>query len=309
MQQQVGAGEVSRHRRAGVETGVGNVVRRGHAAGRDGGADGGDAGPLHCGIGGIGSDHRGERAALAHGLAPARVAVSSPPWLQTTTMHYRDARVDPGRRRAYADNRWTGPGTSDKYPRAIYSYSGWNGKNSTMYLTDGSFIRLRSVTLGYTFPQRLVSKIHLKGLRVYAQGDNVFLCSRYPGWDPETSVNLDPRFYGEDALAGWKQVVDAVHAEGGKIVPQLWHVGSAKGPAQLGKVDSPSGLSKPGGEPFTEPMTDADIADTIAATASEGSFDLLMMGSHGHGTLGNLVMGSVATRVLAHCQTPVLLVR
>ena len=28
--------------------------------------------------------------------------------------------------------------------------------------------------------------------------DNVFLCSRYPGWDPETSVNLDPRFYGED---------------------------------------------------------------------------------------------------------------
>ena len=99
--------------------------------------------------------------------------------------------------KAYADNRWTGPGTSDKYPRAIYSYSGWNGKNSTMYLTDGSF-RLRSVTLGYTFPQRLVSKIHLKGLRVYAQGDNVFLCSRYPGWDPETSVNLDPRFYGED---------------------------------------------------------------------------------------------------------------
>ena len=80
----------------------------------------------------------------------------------------------------------------------MYSYSGWNGKNSTMYLTDGSFIRLRSVTLGYTFPQRLVSKIHLKGLRVYAQGDNVFLCSRYPGWDPETSVNLDPRFYGED---------------------------------------------------------------------------------------------------------------
>lgn len=39
---------------------------------------------------------------------------------------------------------------------------------------------------------------HLKGLRLYLQGDNLFLCSRYPGWDPETSVNLDPRFYGED---------------------------------------------------------------------------------------------------------------
>ena len=50
-------------------------------------------------------------------------------------------------------------------------------------------------------------------------------------------------------------------------------------------------------------------ADTIAATADKGKFDLLMMGSHGHGTLTNLVMGSVATKVLAHCSTPVLLVR
>lgn len=50
-------------------------------------------------------------------------------------------------------------------------------------------------------------------------------------------------------------------------------------------------------------------ADVIATTADKGGFDLLMMGSHGHGTIGNLVMGSVATKVLAHCGTPVLLVR
>ena len=37
-----------------------------------------------------------------------------------------------------------------------------------------------------------------------------------------------PRFYNEDALAGWKKVVDAVHAEGGRIVPQLWHVGNVR---------------------------------------------------------------------------------
>ncbi len=49
--------------------------------------------------------------------------------------------------------------------------------------------------------------------------------------------------------------------------------------------------------------------EVIAKTASEGGFDLLMMGSHGHTELGNLVMGSVATRVLASCKTPVLLVR
>lgn len=49
--------------------------------------------------------------------------------------------------------------------------------------------------------------------------------------------------------------------------------------------------------------------ELIAKVANEGKFDLLMMGSHGHSALGNLVMGSVATKVLAHCSVPVLLVR
>jgi nucleotide-binding universal stress UspA family protein len=48
---------------------------------------------------------------------------------------------------------------------------------------------------------------------------------------------------------------------------------------------------------------------SIAKLAETGKFDLVIMGSHGHGALGNLVMGSVATQVLAHCEVPVLLVR
>ena len=50
-------------------------------------------------------------------------------------------------------------------------------------------------------------------------------------------------------------------------------------------------------------------ADIIAALATKGQFDLLMMGSHGHGLLGKLVLGSVTTRVMAQCETPVLIVR
>lgn len=50
-------------------------------------------------------------------------------------------------------------------------------------------------------------------------------------------------------------------------------------------------------------------AEVIAATAEKGKFNLLMLGSHGHSSLGNLVMGSVATKVMAHCGVPVLLVR
>lgn len=47
----------------------------------------------------------------------------------------------------------------------------------------------------------------------------------------------------------------------------------------------------------------------IAKYASDNKFDLVLMGSHGHGALVNLVMGSVATQVLANCKVPVLLVR
>jgi nucleotide-binding universal stress UspA family protein len=50
-------------------------------------------------------------------------------------------------------------------------------------------------------------------------------------------------------------------------------------------------------------------AETIAALADEGKYDLLLLGSHGHSALGNLVMGSVATKVVAQCGVPVLLVR
>lgn len=77
-----------------------------------------------------------------------------------------------------------------------------------------------------------------------------------------------PFFYDEPALAGWKQVIEQVHGAGGKMGPQLWHVGSARNPAikwmAPGPVDSPSGLSSPGKQ-FGEPMSEEAIADTIAA--------------------------------------------
>ena len=51
------------------------------------------------------------------------------------------------------------------------------------------------------------------------------------------------------------------------------------------------------------------IGETIGKFADDGKFDMLLMGSHGHGTIVNMVMGSVATKVLANSKTPVLLIR
>ncbi|TPD55236.1 MAG: NADH:flavin oxidoreductase [Thalassolituus maritimus] len=101
-----------------------------------------------------------------------------------------------------------------------------------------------------------------------------------------------PFIYGEEALAGWKKVVDAVHAKGGKIAPQLWHVGAVRkegtepDPSVPGY--SPSGLFKPGRETGVA-MTKDDINDVIEAfaQAAEDSqrigFDAVEIhGAHGY---------------------------
>jgi 2,4-dienoyl-CoA reductase-like NADH-dependent reductase (Old Yellow Enzyme family) len=83
-----------------------------------------------------------------------------------------------------------------------------------------------------------------------------------------------PRFYGDDALNAWRPVVQAVGAAGGTFWPQLWHVGSVRGPvadwAPATPPESPSGLAKPG-RPFGVAMTEADIEATILAYARAAS--------------------------------------
>ena len=88
------------------------------------------------------------------------------------------------------ENRWTGPGSTNEYPRAIFNRATPNVRNSSRILHDGSFIRLRSLVLGYEFPAAITSKLRMKGLRIYFQGDNLFLISKYPGWDPDVSKDL-----------------------------------------------------------------------------------------------------------------------
>jgi len=99
-----------------------------------------------------------------------------------------------------------------------------------------------------------------------------------------------PHFYGVQSLAGWKRVVEEVHQAGGKIFPQLWHVGLT--PASGGKIPSgaigPSGLANRG-EKIAEPMTQQDIDDVVRAfgeaalSAQRLGFDgVEIHGAHGY---------------------------
>ncbi len=99
-----------------------------------------------------------------------------------------------------------------------------------------------------------------------------------------------PKFYGEASLAGWGRVIDAVHAAGGRMGPQLWHVGSVRAGEWEpdAPVESPSGLVAPG-SPRGKAMTESDIADTIAAfgraaaDAKRLGFDVVELhGAHGY---------------------------
>jgi 2,4-dienoyl-CoA reductase-like NADH-dependent reductase (Old Yellow Enzyme family) len=102
-----------------------------------------------------------------------------------------------------------------------------------------------------------------------------------------------PDFYGEAALAGWKKVIDSVHVAGGKMAPQIWHVGALPGQDATwvpprGPIESPSGLVGPGA-PRGVAMTEADIADAIAAfgraagDAKRLGFDTVEIhGAHGY---------------------------
>lgn len=115
------------------------------------------------------------------------------------------------------------------------------------------------------------------------------------GVDRPASVNEPdiPHFYGEAALAGWKRVVEEVHAAGGRIMPQLWHAGqkrsnSSRDWTPKSPYESPSGLSLSGVR-TGDPMSDADVADTIdsfaraAADAERLGFDgVEVHGGHGY---------------------------
>ena len=87
--------------------------------------------------------------------------------------------------------RWTGPGTTNdaKTPRYSFTDGNSNIRVSDRYVEDGSFIKIKNLQLGYTFPASATKKI-LSRLRIYAQVKNAFVFTKYTGFDPEISGGI-----------------------------------------------------------------------------------------------------------------------
>ena len=84
-------------------------------------------------------------------------------------------------------NRWTGEGSTNRYPRFVFDSANENYRVSDLWVEDASFLRARNIQLGYTLPQRLTRKVAISRLRIFAQVENAFTLTNYTGCDPEVT--------------------------------------------------------------------------------------------------------------------------
>ena len=106
-----------------------------------------------------------------------------------TIAHDLDMRFDGRYNQPFVDY-WTPQNPGNKYPRPLLGgaevpYLG------TLYYHNGSFFRVRNVSLGYSLPQALSNKLYLQRLRVYATVQNPLLITNFPGTDPEGSTGFN----------------------------------------------------------------------------------------------------------------------
>lgn len=100
---------------------------------------------------------------------------------------------------SYTLGRWHGEGTSNKYPRLINGANN-NWISSDLYVKNGSFLRLRTLQIGYSLPQNLIKKAFIRNLRFFASAENLLTITSYEGYDPEissggTSLGIDRGIY------------------------------------------------------------------------------------------------------------------
>ncbi len=100
---------------------------------------------------------------------------------------------------SYMLDRWTGAGTSDKFPRYVQG-DAWNWQSNSNYIYDGSYLRLKNIQLGYTIPEQLTRKVGVSMLRMYVAAENLLTFTKYHGFDPEissggTSLGIDYGVY------------------------------------------------------------------------------------------------------------------
>ncbi len=93
---------------------------------------------------------------------------------------------------------WTTPGQVTNFPRIDEATQG----QTTRFLEKGDFLRLRNVMLSYSLPKSITQKLKIQGLRVFAQGQNLYTWHKFQGWDPEVSTIVNSDANSNAAVSG-----------------------------------------------------------------------------------------------------------
>ena len=97
--------------------------------------------------------------------------------------------------------RWTGEGTSDWIPRVTDSDPNENWRSSELYIKDGSYVRLKTLQLGYALPSRILQAASVERLRLFVSAENLLTLTGYDGFEPEvasggyTTIGIDRGIY------------------------------------------------------------------------------------------------------------------
>jgi TonB-linked SusC/RagA family outer membrane protein len=89
-------------------------------------------------------------------------------------------------------NAWTPENTNTSIPRATDIDPANNRRASSFYVEDGSYVRLKSLQLGYSLPSSIIGKAGLSRARIYLSGQNLLTFTKYSGYDPEIGMNGNP---------------------------------------------------------------------------------------------------------------------
>lgn len=105
-------------------------------------------------------------------------------------------------------NRWHGEGTTNEDPRLFYlNDPGNNNRNSDYFVEEASYLRMKTIQVGYTMPAGLSDKIGLDQIRVYVGGTNLWTLTQYPGFDPEIAMEASDSF-------GWEHPMPKTYTVG-----------------------------------------------------------------------------------------------
>lgn len=85
--------------------------------------------------------------------------------------------------------RWQGEGTSNSMPRAVFGDPNQNTRVSDRFVENGSYLRLKNITLSYTFPKQWLQKTQIENARLSLSCENVATITGYSGFDPEVGIN------------------------------------------------------------------------------------------------------------------------